>query len=62
MVSYVCHLTEDMVDTVKYISPDPGFMPSSIVAEINLGAGRPGMSAVVMIISLSDTHLAIAVA
>jgi hypothetical protein len=42
--------------------PDPGFMPSSIVAEISLGAGRPGMRAVVMTMSLSDTHFAIAVA
>ena len=55
--------TADPAYTVYPVSvPDPGFMPSSIVAEISLGAGRPGMRAVVMTMSLSDTHFAIAVA
>ena len=40
--------------------PDPGFMAAIIAAEISFGAGLPGIRAVVMIISLSLTHLAIA--
>ena len=36
--------------------PDPGLMASSMAAEISLGAGLPGMRAVVMIMSLSLTH------
>ena len=49
------------IHTTQYSHlPDPGFIAAIIDAEINLGAGLPGIRAVVMIMSLSLTHLAIA--
>ena len=49
------------IHTTQYSRlPDPGFIAAIIDAVINLGAGLPGIRAVVMIMSLSLTHLAIA--
>lgn len=53
-------LRHPALSPTNHHTPDPGFIVESIAADISFGAGRPGMSAVVIMMSLSDTHFVIA--